>query len=274
MSSATNDRSAPSRVRSRFAWPMRLFLSALVFDMVARSFIALTPVHEVWLDELGMQRLPMGLPTATELAQIEAGTHPQAYQSPSRRWQALGPSVGRFFVPWPSPQTRAWLDSPAAYGKFTVTWLGTRLNFIGSLVGVDQNWPMFSPNVRRRREVARSRLFYADGSQRVVRVLADPTDLAHYSHWFQEKHLAQQLKVPHDWEARMGYCNYLAHEHPTTETGAALVRIEISTVYYVYPPPGPEAAAQLVAQSGPPAEQTFPPFWRYDVKTRCGYRMN
>ena len=50
---------------------------------------------------------------------------------------------------------------------------------------------MFSPNVSRRKTMTRARLFYADGSERIVRIHGDPVDLNAYSHWNEEKVLDQ-----------------------------------------------------------------------------------
>lgn len=252
----------------RFRWPMRVFLSLFIFDMLVRSAISLTD-YDDWAEELGVQTQPLALPSREEFDQIAAGNHP-GYQSRGERMVASGRSVASFLAPWPDQQARAKIDSPLVGGQFAVAWLGTRLKFLGRMVGVDQSWPMFSPNVGKGDAMARFRLVYDDGSERVVRSLADPEDLTNYSHWFEEKHLQAQTKSIRDTDSRTGFCNFLAHRYSESETGSPLKQILVFEIRYDYPPPGADAEAFLRAQTGPPRQQIKKPFWSYDPRTRKG----
>src|SRR5262245_50843936 len=82
-----------------------------------------------------------------------------------------------FLNPWPRQQTREYLDNWPARGKYALAWLSSRLEFVENLVGFNQEWPMFSPNVGRYQRIARATLIYADGSQREVRSKGDPETL-------------------------------------------------------------------------------------------------
>ena len=174
--------------KPRFRWPMRLFLAYFLFDMFTRGLILLTPADDDWFEELSMERNPLALPSREELSQCAAGKDP-TYNSKWERYAASFKSAGRFFVPFPEKKTREKIDSAADAGKYVLTWLGSRQEFIGRVVGVDQDWPMFSPNVGDSDTVGRLLLIYDDGSQREYHLGCDPEDLTSYSHWFAEKHL-------------------------------------------------------------------------------------
>src|SRR5262249_9422849 len=156
-------------------------------------------------------------------------------------------------------------------GKFALCWLNTRLDFLECLAGIDQEWPMFSPNVSRGRRIARARLVFADGGEQIVRQTADPEDLTRYAHWNQEKVLDYELHVNDDQEdATFGWCNLLAHRHPHNEQGSPLARILVFLVRYEYPPPDVDARAFLRAQTGPPPDQVAAPYYEYDARARRG----
>jgi len=267
-------RAETSPMRPRFSWLMRIFLICFLFDMFARSIIQLTPAEDEWADELSVDANPLSLPSPKELRQCSAGTHPDGYDSPMTRWSASLQSVARFFVPYPQQETREKIDSVGDVGKYSLAWISSRLDFIGRMVGVDQDWPMFSPNVGDDETVGRLRLVYEDGSEQDVRLLCDPTDLTSYSHWFQEKHLQVVCKVHRDTDTRVGYCHMLSRREPHNENGSPLVRIQVFKVHYEYPSPSDDAFEFLTKQSGPPADQIDPPFWEYDVASGKGHWLD
>jgi hypothetical protein len=246
---------------------VRIFVVLFAVDLLVRSFISLTNCDE-WADGLNMQYRPKALPGREEFDQIAAGVHPEGYASVAERWGACGRSVAEFFIPWPNPKTCSKLDSALSCGSFALVWIDSRLTFLGQLVGVDQSWPMFSPNVAHGDTLCRFRLVYEDGSAREVRSLADPEDLTRYAHWFEEKHLQAQIRAGSDAEIRTGYCNYLAHRYPSSDSGASLKCIEVFRVHYSYPPPDVDARQFLREQTGPPSKQIEAPFCSYDVRTR------
>lgn len=254
----------------RFSWPMRLFVFCFVGDMVVRSLLALTNCDTTWTAEYGIAANPEALPEPAELRQITAGEHPQGLTSTTGRlWQSVA-SVGPYFSPVPSEATQAKLTSTVDYGKYAITWSVTRMAFLGRLVGVDQDWPMFSPNVGNEDTLGRLRLVYADGTSEICRHTADPEDLTSFGHWFEEKPIQICLKLHRDYETRMGYCGWLTTIHKTNSAGSPLVRIEVFKVRYTYPSPSDDAFVFLSAQTGPPVAQQEPVFWIYDVATRTG----
>jgi len=260
----------------RFSWPMRIFLCLFLFDMVARSFIALTPYDEQWAEEVAMEDdlRPPPLPTPAELRQIRAGEHPGGCTSATASLAESFASLGPYFSPWPDERTRQKIDSPLQAGKYAVVWIGSRFWLIERILGVDQDWAMFSPNVGTGDTTARCRLVFADGSERYIRLIVDPADLTNYSHGVSEKWLQTQGKVHHDADARRGFCNYLAHRHPTNDAGSPLLRIYISKVRYEYPDPYQVDTFEFLRrQSGPPEDQIEPPFYYYDVAARTPYRL-
>jgi hypothetical protein len=266
----SNDSGPGNNWPRRFSWPMRLFVICFVGDMVVRSLLALTNCDSTWTAEYGIAGYPKPLPAPAELRQIASGEHPQGVTSKTERlWQSVA-SIGPFFSPMPSAETQAKLNSAEDYGKYAITWVVTRLSFVGKLVGVDQDWPMFSPNVGNEDTLARLRLVYADGTSEICRHTADPADLTRYGHWFEEKAIQICLKLHRDYETRMGYCGYLTTIHKTNAAGSPLARIEVFKVWYVYPSPSDDAFAFLSAQTGPPVMQQDPVFWIYDVATRTG----
>ena len=259
---------APNLPAPRFRWPMRVFLCGLLAWMALRSTSTMYP-WRTWCHDLRVQEFPDPLPTRAETAEIKAraiGDH-----ALGQRLVDTAGSVGTYFVPWPCRAAAEQIEGPLDVGKYAVCWIQTRFEFFESVLGINQEWPMFSPNVAREKTVTRSRLVYADGTERIVRQLADPADLTCYAHWFEEKRLDHELKVgPKDHEACLGWCNLLAHRHPTNERGSPLKRIYLFSVRYLLPPPDVDAAAFLAEQTGPPADQVQPDYFRYDVPGRNG----
>jgi hypothetical protein len=257
---------------TRFGWPMRLLLAFLLFDMVFRSFSVLVPWAD-WADELEMTRRPQRLPTRAELARMRARTGPDNPRPVVGAFVLSARSLGEFLRPWPEPEAcgkiLTWKDG----GKWAVAWLNTRLELYEGIVGCNQEWPMFSPNVRRRVYVARARLIYEDGEEWIVRCRADPEDLTSYSHWFEEKVLDHELKLKegrHRVDDAFGYCNLLRHRHPTNDRGSALASIRLFLVRYNLPPPDVDAREWLADQTGPPARQVYSDFYVFDCKSNHG----
>jgi hypothetical protein len=256
----------------RFGWPMRLFLSAILFAMIFRSFSVLLPWND-WRKELGMDRMPRRLPTRAEMARLRADAKPGEPDPVVERCLSSADDVWRFFRPWPGSDERRHIHSWGDAGKYTICWLCTRLEFIENVLGVNEEWPMFSPNVSRAKGAARARLVYADGSTRIVRQLSDPEDLLHYAHWFEEKQLDHEVKVEPDTqreEENLGWCNLLAHRYARNEAGSSVKTIFLFHVYYQLPPPGVDAREFLRKQQGPPPDQVGKDFFRYDVASRKG----
>lgn len=256
----------------RFGWGMRLFLTLLLFDMTFRSLSVLWPTAD-WGEQLGMRLMPVPLPTRAEIAQ-RTDMEDLEYRHSVREdvFRSLD-SVWEFGKPWPEPAVRERIASGRDAGRWALCWLTSRLELAENVLGFNEEWPMFSPSVSRGKRLTRARLVYADGSERIVRGLCDPEDLTRYAHWFQEKRLDHELKVGVGRERTndsFGYCNLLRHRYPTSDSGAELVRIYLFAVRYDFPPPDVDARAWLKAQTGPPASQVYPDFYRYDVKTHHG----
>ena len=275
----------------RFRWPMRFFLFVLLLNIAFRSLSVLLPGDE-WRQELNMDEFPRRLPTPAEFRDWDPQTSPGQLSLAEDVMRSLD-SVWDFLKPWPDAAARARIGSWGQRGKFAFCWLNTRFAFLENLLGVNQEWPMFSPNVSQQKGLARSQLVFADGSRRTVRLTADPEDLTRYAHWFQEKVLDYELKVRRDPAVRLGYANLLAHRFPRNENGSPLVRIYFYQVWYYFPgphqhatdppadaswfertrhyffpDPALDAARHLREQSGPPPSQVEPPFCGYDVAGR------
>lgn len=259
--------------RPRFSWPMRIFLFVVVFNMIFRSHTVLVS-WGAWMEELEMEELPTRLPTRGELKEL-ATRASEVNPHPIRdKFLESGESTLAFLNPWPSGKTREKLDSTDAWTRYSFAWLSSRFNFVETLLGINQEWPMFSPNVSKRKWITRSRLIYEDSSVQIVRQTADPVDLTNYSHWFQEKVLDYELQV-REGRGRVddcrGYCNLLTHRYPKNAKGSPLVRIELFQVKYNYcPPTEPDPLAFYQAQNGPPESQVWPTYFVYDVATKKG----
>lgn len=248
--------------KRRFGWPFRLFLGFFLFDMVVRSFVTLTPFDRAWRESLEMAKAPLRLPTRQQLEKIEAGED-EKYDSVTARYRAVLRSVFNFASPLPTSKTAPHLDSAAAYAQYVVVWVGTRLNFMGALLGLDQNWPMFSPNVRRTQVVPRVKLLYEDGTRSQVWLLGEPSDLTRFHRWFVKRPLQIDLRLHQDWDARLGVSRNLAQRFARNDSGSRLVSIEMYEVKYSLPKPGEDASRILAKQSAKPTPAE--PFWRYDV---------
>jgi hypothetical protein len=258
---------------TRFGWGMRLFLAVLLFDMIFRSFSVMWPWGD-WAKDLDMQTMPRRLPTRAELAELPLESSVDNPAPLQEEVMLTLDSVWVYFKPWPEPQTRARLHTWNDSGRWALAWMTTRLEFIENVIGINEEWPMFSPSVGRRKWLARARLVYADGSEEIVRGKCDPEDLTNYSHWWEEKVLDHELKVREGGESKardsFGYCNLLSHRYSRNASGSELRRIYLYLVRYDLPPPGVDARQWLKEQTGPPSEQQYQPFYSFDVSTRKG----
>lgn len=262
-------RITPNDYPHRFSWPMRLFLGAFLFDMVAHA--VLIPLDAGVDFEEHVQSHPKPLPTERERRLIAAGKHPDGYTSYSDRLMASVRSLPEYFTPWPpGEKVESHIESSWDIPLYLASWYLSRADFLTHLVGIDQNWTMFSPNVGTTETMGRCRLVYADGSDRIIRPLCDPKDLCRYSHWFEEKHLQVALKIHRDRDTRLGYCKWLAKRYPQNANGSPLVRIEVFKIHYSYPGVDDDPDTFLRQQSGPPAEQVDEPFWQYHVDEERG----
>jgi hypothetical protein len=246
----------------RFSWPVRLLIFILLFDIIFRSLAVMVPWDD-WISELDMERRPSPLPTRKEIRELADKADGQ---SPS----PLGKEVGKilastrdYFNPLPSDKTRAHLDSWNDQGKYTVAWLASRLEFMEHVVGVDERWPMFSPNVSHKRYVTRVKLIFADGSEQLVRQLSEPEDITCFFRWNQEKILDYETKAvekpgQNNEDECWGYCNLLRHRFPHNDRGSPLKEIRLYEVFYVAPPPGADAAASYHEQIELTRNQTCP----------------
>ncbi len=269
---------------------MRLFLGFLLFDMTFRSFSVLYPWTE-WAAELEMRQLPLRFATLDErqrLARKATPEKPNPVREDDR--EALA-SLGEFLLPWPSAQTAQHLDSPRAWGKYTLTFLASRLELFENLVGFNNEWPMFSPNVSRRKYLTRARLFYADGSERIVRTHADPIDLNAYAHWNEEKVLDHELKVRDSVSNELecfAWCNLLSHRYRRNAHDSPLVKICLFEVKYDLAPPGVDYRAWYMEQmrltpdhlpSEPPGPDedtewhTYADYYEFNVASHTGRRL-
>lgn len=257
---------SPSARGPRFSWPMRLFLTALLVDIIYHSFSSLTPYRD-WLSDWKLERYPKRLPTWGEIEELRDDA-PADKPSPlvERVYETLD-SAWDYFKPWPPRNVRGKIVGWEDRGMFLLAWTTSRLDFFENLIGVPQRWSMFSPNASKEASVGRIRLLYADGSRRDVRLLADPEDLTRYSHWLEEKVLDCELKVIGDWDSRYGYCNYIAHRHARNAAGSPVTAIYVYKINYRYPNPGEDAHEVLKKQSGPPDWDRDGPAWEYRVET-------
>ena len=251
---------------------MRIFLFVLVFDMVFHSLTALTP-YQRWCKELDIDTFPRRLPTPQEMEQLAERANPDNPNPVGERVMKSCDSVWDFLMPWPDSGSRKRIKTWDDGGRFTVCWLTTRLRFFEQLVRTPQGWTMFSPNAVRFDDVVRGRLVYEDGSTRVIRTSADPEDLTHHSHWWAEKILQYEVKLDDDEDARMGWCNLIAHRYPAKSEGSKLLRIYLVRVRIHYPEPGADVAEFMRAQNGPPGWEDTPPFWEYDVQKHEGRKL-
>jgi hypothetical protein len=261
----------------RFSWPLRIFLSVLLFDMLFRCFAVLYPWTD-WRDEMNMTGLPRRFPTPAERAELAQKATPDNPHPVADRVLESFDSLWDFFRPWPDESVRRRLRTPSDGGKFVVCWINTRLNCLENIVGIQQGWVMFSPSVHTGRTVTRARLRYADGTERIERHLGDPDDLTRYFRWNKYRVRSHQMEVQPDRKDEcFGYCNLLSHRHARNEKGSALTRIRLFQVRFEFPPPGADAHAFLQEQmrlthdSIPSADGPVgADFYEFDAEKRVG----
>jgi hypothetical protein len=272
----------------RFSWPMRIFLFLLLFDIVFRSFSVLIPWEE-WAKELKMRTMPVRLATAAERQRLAKSASPDNPDPVTKDTLEALQSLRTFLTPWPDEETGENITTWTDAGKFTVVWLSSRLDFVENLIGFNEEWPMFSPNVGRHKSLARARLIYEDESERIIRNHGDPVDLNAYAHWNEEKVLDHELKVRAKGaeDECFGYCNMLAHRYPRNNNGSSLVRIRLFEVDYTLPPPGVDYRQWYLEQMrltpdypgdspGPDLDtkwQTNKSFYEFDVKKWSGQSL-
>lgn len=247
----------------RFGWGMRVFLVLFLFDMIFRA--SFWTLQHFDITELGDRETPMALPSRSELAEIDAGKHPDGYETRTARYVASLSSAARFMVPRPEEP----LESAAEVRDFAGRWLMSRLVLLGHVTGNDQTWQMFS-NVPESRRILCVRLIYEDGTAEDFHGRAHQADFTRASHWFEEKRLQSELNAMSATAARYGYCNWLTHHHGTNAAGSPLKTIELSSCRFYRTAPGEDVRASLKHQSSRPADQMEPVFWRYDVHSGKG----
>src|SRR5262249_10349668 len=153
-------------------------------------------------------------------------------------------AVWNFWNPFPGKDTQRKLDGPIPAAKYLLVWSNSRLAWTENVGGFDQEWPMFSPSVGKKRSGSRARLTYAEGSEAGRRQQGDPADLTAFMHWFEEKILDHELKVRDDRaDEALGYCNMLSYRYDVNEQGSELVRIRLFQVRIDLPGPGVDAHA-------------------------------
>ena len=241
--------SVPARP-PRFSWPVRILLFLVLFHMFFRSTDVLYP-WEDWLHELNLKRMPRGLPTRAELAKML--TEAEGSRAPAwKEFKECAASLVRYWNPVPADKTKKELTSEMAWLKYGLAWTASRLQWCECILGYDQEWPMFSPNVGRRRYVTRARLQYDDGSEITIRPRSEPEDLTSYSRWTQGKIIGIDRFVFSDHSMRSyacpGYCNFLAHRYARTANGSLLRSIVLYEVKFLFVPPDEDPHAFLIDQ--------------------------
>jgi hypothetical protein len=171
-------------------------------------------------------------------------------------------------------KTKTW----GARSKYIFAWLTSRLDIVENMCGINEEWPMFSPNASRGDFFARSRLQYADGTERLIRQLSEPADLTRFTRWNVEKILDHETKVK--WTSGRedecwAWCGLLAHRYAKNEHGSPLTTILLYRVYIDYPAPNdPDPRGFLLEQMELTRDHTSPEasptFYTYDVETHKG----
>jgi len=260
--------------------------------MTFRSFsILYQSALPEWADELEMRTLPVRFATAAErqqLAEQATPEHPNPVRTSTLKTLT---SLRDFLAPWPAPQTRKHLDTPAAWGKYTLVWMVSRLGLFERLIGFDNRWYMFSPTVGKDNTFPRARLFYADGSEQIVRIHGDPIDLNAYSHWNEDKIVNYERVITSESEREdecFAWCNLLSHRRGRNASGARLVKIRLFEVTYKLAPPGVDPHAWYERQmlltpdrippgtTGPDANakwQTGLDFYEFDAAEHKGWQL-
>jgi hypothetical protein len=237
-----SDSPAPARA-PRFSWPVRILLFLVLFHMFFRSTDILYPWEE-WLPELKLKRMPKGLPTRAELAKMTEDADGSS-EPALKAFKECGAALVRYWNPTPTDETAAELTSEIDWLKYGLAWTASRLQWCECILGADQEWPMFSPNVGKLRWATRARLRFEDGSEITIRQRSEPEDLTSYSRWSQGKNLGYDRFVFSDhgrrWDACPGYCNLLSHRYSSNAKGSPLRAIILYEVKLNFVPPGEDA---------------------------------
>ena len=137
-------------------------------------------------------------------------------------------------------QTCALPISKSAWVKYGLAWTASRLQWCECILAIDQEWAMFSPNVRKHNYATRARLRFEDGAEFTIRPRSEPEDLTSYSRWKQGKTLGIDRFVASDHgrrhDACVGYCNFLAHRYPSNSNGSPLRAIVLYEVHFKFVP--------------------------------------
>jgi hypothetical protein len=219
---------------------MRLLLFAVLFHMFFRSTDILYP-WEDWLHELKLKRAPRPLPTRAQLAQMreKAGG---SIEPVFREFQECGASLIDYWNFTPTQEQNEKLASTTDWAKYSLAWTASRLEWCECILGIDQEWPMFSPNVGKQRYATRARLLFDDNSEITIRPRSEPENLLSYSRWSQGKNLGVDRFVFSDHGKRYyacpGYCNFLAHRYTHNAKGSRLRAIVLYEVKFLFLPPG------------------------------------
>ncbi|MGF1579488.1 MAG: hypothetical protein ACFCD0_09005 [Gemmataceae bacterium] len=228
-----------------FTWPMRLGIGLLLFYIILPSMLSVFR-YQAWTKAFGMRPRPL----LTD----------RIYQSANSVWE--------FGKPWPSKKIRRKITSSDRAVKYGICWLATRCDFLEAIVGTNQSWRMFSPNVNAGGGVARIRLLYADNSTQAIRLLSDPPNLTRYCHFGRKRLLRVHMAMLTRGDVRQGFSNYLMHKYPTNNGGAKLTKIYSYRIDYLYPEPGEDYRRILSSQNGPDNWDKDGPVWCYDVEKR------
>ncbi len=226
---------------------MRILICVVLFHMLYRSTGILYP-WEDWLGEVNLSRMPRALPTRSQIDKMREeaeGSNEQVLDE----FKKCGLSLARYWNCVPEEETRARLKSPLDWTKYALAWTASRLQWCECILGIDQEWAMFSPKVGRGKYMSRARLCFEDGTERVVRSLSEPEDYTSYTRFGAGKTLGLDRFVFSDQsyrhEACAGYCNFLAHQTPTNQDGARLEAILLYEFKINFVPPGEDAHAFL-----------------------------
>jgi hypothetical protein len=256
-----------------------MIVCVVLFHMFFRSTDILYPWRD-WLKAYKINRMPRPLPTRAELAAIREQADGSC-EPVLQEFMACGASLIPYWDPRPSAETHPLLTTNSDWIRYGLGWTASRLQWCECILSIDQEWPMFSPGVPRRRWPVRARLLFADGTETTVRQRSDPEDLTCYLRWDQGKNLGYDRFVSCDHIMRRhacpGWCNFLAHRHPVSFNGSPLREIRLYHVTYHFVPPNEDPVAFLNRQMernrdhhSPGAWDTFfvyhvetPPRWEF-----------
>lgn len=240
----------------------RFFICCCVFGILVRSGLNTFMHHMDWVEELGMFTVPLPLPSSAERAELESQGSPRHASLKDRLWSSAS-SVLRFASPLPSAHTAGRLDTERQWLKYATTWLHTRLEFVGRLIGVDERWTMYSPSVGTERKVVRAVLSYADGSTLSVRSLAEPRDFTTFVRPFAQRRLQHDINLSQLNSVRSSWCRFLADTHARHASGSPLQSIALYELRHALPPPGAESEAHWRAEDARPLPAA--PSWSWDM---------